>query len=294
MKRSLLVLAVLFVSCVFSFAADIHCGRGSQPYDYPLWDGYHVQLSPDGNRPDQCHAAVLDSDGKAIFETTSPELWVLAVSGRDVNADEKKDVVFESVSANPCCYRYDIVTPGNSPAVIREIVTTPRLEFEDRDGGGHIEITTHEVVYAGIDGLDRDASPTPLVVLRMRGASFYPVSQIYWDDYQRDIDQARAGVPQSAFEKFFGKVQTGEDGKPKEPSEEDLRAMARAKAAVLTIYLDQLYGGRPQLAMKTLMDMWPDRDKDRIRQIVLSLRMRGIMAEINRPTQASNPAPPTP
>lgn len=294
MKRSLLVLAVLLLSSAFSFAADTHCGRGSLPSDYALWDGYHLQMAPDSDHPDQCHAAVLDADGKAIFEITAPEMWMLSVTGSDVNADDKKDVVLESLSASPCCYRYSIVTPGNTPAVIREVITTPRLTFGGRDGSGHIDITTHEVVYAGIDGLDRDVSPTPMVVLRMRGTSFYPVSQVYWEDYERDIEQAKAGIPQSAFDKFFGKPSAADDGKPKEPSEEDLHAMRQAKAAVLAIYLDQIYGGRPQLAMKTMSDMWPDRDKDRIRQIILSLRMHGVMAEINRPTQAANPAPAIP
>jgi len=294
MKRSLLVLFVLLGLSACSFAADVHCVRGSLSSDNALWDGYRLQMAPDSDHPDQCHAAVLDPGGKAIFELSAPEIWMLPVSGSDVNADDKKDLVLESVSASPCCYRYSIITPGDTPAVIREVVTTPRLSFGDRDGTGHIDITAHEVVYLGIDGLDRDASPTPMVVLRMRGSSFYPVSQVFWADYERDIEQAKAGVPQSAFDKFFGKPSAADQDKPKEPSEEDLRAIRQAKAAVLAIYLDQIYGGRPQLAMKTMSDMWPDRDKDRIRQIILSLRMRGVMAEINRPVPGSSPAPPVP
>lgn len=294
MKRSLLVLSVLLGLSACSFAADIHCGRGSLSSDNALWDGYHLQMTPDSDHPDQCHATVLDPDGKVIFELSAREIWMLPVSGSDVNADDKKDLVLESVSASPCCYRYSIITPGDTPAVIREVVTTPRLSFGDRDGTGHIDITAHEVVYLGIDGLDRDVSPTPMVVLRMRGSSFYPVSQVFWADYERDIEQAKSGVPQSAFDKFFGKPSAADQDKPKEPSEEDLRLMKQAKAAVLTIYLDQLYGGRPQLAMKTMSDMWPDRDKDRIRQIILSLRMHGVMAEINRPVPGSSPAPPVP
>lgn len=288
MKRSLLVLAVLVGFSAFSFA-ETHCDRNSNPSDATLWDGYHLQMAPEPEHPEQCHAALLDADGKAVFEANSAEMWMLPVSGQDINADDKRDVVLETRSATPCCFRYYILTPGASPVLVRDVTTTPRLTFADRDGSGHIDISTHELIYAGIDGLDRDASPMPLVVLRMRGSSFYPVSQVYWADYQRDIEQAKMGVPQSAFDKFFGKPNGGDD-KPKEPSPEERRAMDHAKTAVLTIYLDQLYGGRPQEAMKTLMEMWPDRDKDRIRQIILSLRMHGIMGEINRQaTQAANP-----
>lgn len=293
MKRSLLVLAVILGLSAFSFA-ETHCDRGSNPADAALWDGFHVQMAPDSDHPEQCHAALLGADGKAVFEANAPEMWMLPVSGQDINADEKRDVVLETVSKSPCCFRYYILTPGASPVLVRDVTTTPRLTFEERDGSGRIDISTHELIYAGIDGLDRDVSPMPLVVLRMRGSSFYPVSQVYWADYQRDIEQAKMGVPQSAFDKFFGKPNGGDD-KPKEPSPEERRAIDHAKTAVLTIYLDQLYGGRPQEAMKTLMEMWPDRDKDRIRQIILGLRMRGIMGEINRQaTQAANPPAVTP
>ncbi len=297
MKRSLLVLAVLLIVPAFSYAAEVHCARGSTPSEDRLWDGYKVQLAPDADHPDQCDAAVTGADGKSIFDAKAPEMWVLEVSGKDVNADGKRDLVLETRTETPCCYRYFIVTPGNSPALVREVTTTPRLTFGSLGDPEHVDISTHEIVYQGIDGLDRDISPTPLIVLRMRGTSFYPVSQVYWGEYERDIQQAKMGVPQSAFDNFFGKPEDSASGrdKPKELSPDQIRQRDEAKAAVLAMYLDYVYGGRPQQAIKTLQEMWPDRDKDRIRQIVLSLRMRGVMSEINRQsTQASNPAPPTP
>lgn len=294
MKRSLLVLAVLLGFSTFSFAADLHCGRGSDGSDNVLWDGYHLRMAPSEEHPEMCHAALVGADGNAIFETDATEMWMLGISGKDVNADGKPDVVLETVSANPCCYRYFIVTPGASPALVREVTTTPRLTFAALEGSDHVDITTHEVVYLGIDGLDRDVSPAPMVVLRMRGASFYPVSQVYWDQYQHEIEMTKATVPQSAFDKFFGKPSASDDQKPKEPSEEDLRLINRAKAAVLVMYLDYLYGGHPQEGMKVMSEMWPDRDKDRIRQIILQLRMHGVMGEINRPPAQTAAAPAKP
>ena len=60
------------------------------------------------------------------------------------------------------------------------------------------------------------------------------------------------------------------------------------KATVLQIVLDYIYGGRGQDAWKTVTEMWPAMDRQRIRQEILRARMGGVMHDISRP--AAKPA----
>jgi hypothetical protein len=285
--------ALFFVMAVLSASAaalDRGCSQGVGEWTENLWDGYKVEIAaaPSG-APAQCRAALKSADGKVQFEVTGAEALVNTISGTDINGDGKPDVVIETHrTAGQCCYTYSVLTPGETPLLQRQITTTPPLVFEDRDGNGKIEMTTHDFAFVGIEGLGESDSPRPLVVFRLRGATLYNVSPAYWPEYQHEVEVAKAGISRTAQELLLGRTNNsgagvgGASNKPKELSPGEEKQLLDAKAAVLTMALNYLYGGKGEDAWKTIREMWTDRDKDRIRQAILLSRSRGVLSEVNR------------
>jgi len=278
-------------------ALDRGCSDGVGEWTENLWDGYKVEISAaQGGAPAQCQAVLKSADGKVQFEVRGAEALLNPISGRDINADGKPDVVIETHrTAGQCCYTYSILTPGANPVLVRQITTTPPLVFADRDGNGKVEITTHDFAFVGIEGLSESDSPRPLVVFRLRGNTLYNVSQAYWPEYQREVDVAKAGLSRAAQDLLLGRNDTsaagvgGGAGKPKELSPVEEKELLDAKSAVLTMVLNYLYGGRGEEAWKTIREKWTDNDKDRIRQAILISRSRGVLSEVNRsPATAKN------
>ncbi len=270
------------------------CAQGSGEYQRNLWNGYSVEFAPvpASATADQCHAAIKSSDGTVIFEISAPEVLFNEVTGADLNGDEKQDVVIESHRARgQCCFTYDIVTPGATPALIREITASVPLRFEDLENNGRIEITARDDAFDGFDGLPAEFSPKPELIFRLRGSTLNYVSPAFWDVYQQAIDQARNSISQSRLDKFknpsSGGATTGlmSQGGPQNSQAPGLEGheLYEAKATVLEIVLDYLYGGKGEEAWKQLKAMWPYPDNVRIRQEILAARSRGVLSEVNRP-----------
>jgi hypothetical protein len=219
------------------------------------------------------------------------------VSGKDVNADGSPDAVIEGhPKKNACCWSYYIVSLGDPPALLRQLTTSVPLTFEDRLGDGKIEIWGRDNAFDGVENFAHADSPFPLVFFRMRGPNIYNVSNLFWDDYQREINQARDGLPRSVVDDMVkiegddsnkgGGGHGGGSGDPRDPKE---IAIMHAKASILEIALDYLYADHGQDAWKTISEMWPPLDRQRIRQMILSTRMKGLLSEINRPPKAATP-----
>lgn len=281
-----------------SAAAARTCSGGFGEYRQELPGGYVAQLSPatDDAHAGQCRAAITSGDQKTAFEAYGYEVQLNPVSGKDVNADEKPDAVIEAhPQKGQCCWSYYIVSLGEPAALLRQITTSVPLTFEDRLGDGKIEIWGRDNAFDGVENFAHADSPTPLVFFRMRGDTIYNVSNLFWDDYQREINQARDGLPRSVVEDMTktenddpnkpGGGSHGGSGDPHDPKE---IALLRAKAAILEIALDYLYAGHGQDAWKTISEMWPPLDRQRIRQVILATRMKGLLSEINKQQATSH------
>jgi len=281
----ILLTAFLAVFCASSFAiAPNGCAQGSGEYQRTLPDGSKVDFGPvtGGSAPAQCRGAVTAADGTTIFEITAPEVFLNEITGTDVNADGKPDIVIESHRAHgQCCFTYSVVTPGLTPALVKEFTTSVPMNFEERDGT--VQITGHDKAFVGFDGLPDEFSPAPLTIFRLRGSSIYYVGQAYWHDYEIDLNEARNSIPRSRLDKFKNGANSGGgvNGQQKQDALEG-RELYATKGAVLQVVLDYLYGGKGQEAWKTLQEMWPYPDYIRVRQLILQARSHGLMGEVNR------------
>jgi hypothetical protein len=230
--------------------------------------------------------------GETLYSATGDESHIeLSVAGRDLNGDGKNDAVVETLVNGK--HRYAILTPGVTPPLVREIATTVPLTFEDKDGDGKIEIFARERVFINIDGLAEDVSPAPLAIFRISGNRIYPVANTFWPEYESEINRAKSYISKDALAFLQGVSPKGAD--ERKPAED--RAIAETKGYILQVVLSYIYGGKAQQGWAYLTENWQDRDKDRIRSLIISAMNHGLRGEINAiPPQpaAAQATPPTP
>jgi hypothetical protein len=292
-------LLLLFAACLFALpafaAGEPRCTRGGSKFQKDLWDGYSVEIGAPADQASKnlCRAAIVGPGGKVLFEVTDSEAALVPITGQDVNADGKPDVVLETRAAgDKCCYGYYIISLADPPGLLRALSLSVPLTFEDRDGDGKVEISGRENAFDSVEGLSTTESPHPLVIFRLKGTTLYYVSQAFWHEYEADIAQARGQISKGELNDML--MSEAPDAKPAPPGQQDPKdeKYRHIRALVLQIALDYLYGGRGQKAWDTIYEMWPENDRRRIRQFILKGRTQGVLSEINRQPVPPAAAPP--
>jgi hypothetical protein len=281
MSGKLPTILFILLAALPLWAADRTCaaGRGHAEVEVA---GFRLTLAPataEGHQG-ECHAAVLFPSGTAVYEAYGAEAVINGISGKDVDGDGSPDAVLATVTAP--VHHYAVVSLSQAPGLVRELVVSAPLNFEDLDGDGRVEIWARDYAFLDFDGLPAAISPAPRVVFRLKGATLAHVSQAFWSEYEREIAEARGLISQDTLDDFLAVPIQGDDKKPKELGPEEQRKITELKGIVLEIVLAYLYGGRGQEAWKALDDMWPATDKPRMRQMILKARSSGILTEINR------------
>ena len=290
--------ALAIICLLVSAAAASDCFHGSGQFQKSLPDGYRAIVGQAEDKPDQCRAALLDPAGKPAFEVTAPEVSFDPASLQDLNGDGKLEIVFDTVDNGQ--YTVWILTPGATPALIRQISNRRPFTFEDRDGDGKFEIWTRDTAFDGIDGLPTDMSPFPYVVFQLYGARLVNVSNLpaFWNEYKRELDLANGRAGKGTLDELTREKESM-TGKPEQESPADLQKKVLARSVILELAVDYMYAGHGSELWKTLQDYWPYNDRDRIRQEILRRRMGSkLLREVARPssqtttTQSTTTNPP--
>jgi hypothetical protein len=95
----------------------------------------------------------------------------------------------------------------------------------------------------------------------------------------RKIAEERAKLDPQEIEDF--KNSDGQMVAPAVFSVQQLSKLRRTKVKVLEIVWAYLYSGREQEAWRSLAEMWPAADSDRIRAALLKARARGIRSQVD-------------
>jgi len=256
-------------------------GKGSDRAELP--GGYVAQVAPavDDAHASQCHATITSDTAKTVFELFEREAAINPISGKDVNGDGTPDAVIEThPPAGQCCWNYYVFTLGSSPALLRQFSTSVALNFEDKLGDGKVEIWTRDFAFDGVDNFPHSESPAPLIFFRMHGTTVNNVSQLFWPEYEREIDETRSYISKDDIDTLT-KIE-GDNPKPPEEGDPKEAHLLSVRAQILTLVLDYIYADRTPEAFKTISEMWPILDRQRIRQLILQRHGRGILSEINR------------
>ena len=244
-------------------------------YQHPTrFSGFTLRLLSGTKTPtDRCRATITSPKGSV---TTAAKDWALNVdkiSGTDINGDGKTELVIDGFSgATRCCFTYTIVSLGGTARVVRKIESKSALTFEKQPDGS--------VLIRGVDSsLDYFLIPHPMavipqVILRMQGDTLVDVSGQFQEQYDKLIEEARSQLTSADVDKFR---QSRYNAKM---FTDQLPTVRR----VLTIVENYLYSGREDQAWQALDELWPASDKDRVKNLMLERRDRGLLAQVNRPS----------
>jgi len=184
---------------------------------------------------------------------------------------------------------YEIYLLRGAPRLFRTIAGGDFFRAADTDLDGRIEIWTGDANAAnGFEGVplaDFDFPPT--IVMRFEKRRLIDVSSEFRSYYDRQITQLLAQLDSeqlSDFKSSGAKLDTI----PPWQVEKKRRLMA-AKIGVLEIVWAYLYSGREQEAWKTLGEMWPETDIDRIRASIVKARAAGISRQMDGVSQEAAP-----
>lgn len=253
--------------------ADFSCPYAKDYQRPDRLDGFSVRLRAGTKTPtDRCRAVVTAAGGGAITVARDWALKVETISGEDVNSDGTPDLVIAGYSGGEhCCFTYTIVSLQKAPRTIRKISSRSALAFEKQSNG--------TVLIRGAESsLDYFLVPHPMAVvpqifLKMRGDDLIDVSDQFQPQYDKLIDQARSELTAADIEKFRA-------SRYNDKMFTDQLATVRR---VLTIVLNYLYSGREEQGWQALSDLWPVSDQNRVKNLILQRRGRGLWAQLNPP-----------
>jgi hypothetical protein len=184
-------------------------------------------------------------------------------------------------SKEDCCMEYDVYSLHAPPMLLRRITGGSVFGAADTDLDGRIEIWTDDA--AAVEGFEnlrlRDLDFAPPVILRFsREGRLLDASAEFRPDFDEKIEAVRKKLnPQDLadFKTSDGKLAPGSY-----PANR-LSRLKSVKVKVLEIVWSYLYSGREEEAWKSLGEMWPAGDIDRIRAALLDTRAHGIHSQVD-------------
>jgi hypothetical protein len=182
---------------------------------------------------------------------------------------------------------YQLYSLKGVPHLIREITGSDSYSAKDSDLDGQINIWAHDSV--AVDGFDDiplasfDFPPT--VVLRFEKRRLIDVSADFQETFDQQIALMRSRLNPEDLHAF--KSSDGLASQSGLESKINLHRLLMAKVAVLEIVFAYLYSGREEEAWKTLTELWPSVDFERVRAAIIRARTTGLLHQVEEIKQFS-------
>jgi hypothetical protein len=267
---------------------DVVCrdGAGDFQAEYPT--GVRLRVGPARNgelSSRACDAVLSWGDQNLPVASAAADLDIDAF-GVDIGLGMPVVAIQVKKSRSECCMEYRIYSLHDPPVILRSIAGGAYFSAADTDLDGRIEIWTDDA--ASVDGFEnfrlRDLGFAPPVVLRFSRGKLLDASSEFLSYFDQKIADERAKLnPQDLadFKSSDGKLAIT-------VSADRLIRLRSAKISVLEIVWAYLYSGREQDAWRSLAEMWPPADIDRIRGALLNARSHGIISQVDG---VSSPVP---
>lgn len=230
-----------------------------------------------------CEGALLWEKSKALIASGVTEMDVDAF-GIDLGVGSPAATFQVKKSQAECCMTLQIYSLRKPPKLVRTITGGTFFSTADTDLDGQIEIWTNDT--ASLEGFESrefgGSYSAPTVVLRFVQGRLMDVGSEFQGYFDGEIAKVRSNLDPDELREF--KNSSGRLPPTAHFSPQDLRRsenLERTKEKVLQIVWAYLYSGREQEAWKSLADMWPPADFDRIRESIISARDRGIRAQVD-------------
>jgi hypothetical protein len=294
-RRGAASLGLFLLSCVTASAChaqthDVVCRDGVGDFEAEFPTGVKVRVGPAriGDLESRvCAAAISWSDQKLAIADTASQADVDAF-GVDLGVGAPVAAIQIKRSKAECCMEYKIYSLRAPPVLLRSLTGGEFFSAADTDLDGRVEIWTDDA--ASVEGFEnlrlRDLDFAPPIVLRFGRGRLLDVSSEFQPYFDQKIADERAKLnPQD-----LGDFKTS-DGKLASPAALPagwLFRLRNVKMKVLEIVWAYLYSGREKEAWRSLAEMWPAADVDRIRTAIMNARARGIRSQVDGVSNASS------
>lgn len=262
---------------------DVICVDGTGDFETEFQSGakVHVGAARNGGLAARvCEATLSWNKQNLVVATAASQLDVDAF-GVDLGVGVPVVAFQVKKSKTDCCMVYKIYSLREPPVLLRTITGGEFFSAADTDLDGRVEIWTDDA--ASLIGFENfllsDLDFTPPIVLRFARGRLLDASSEFRPYFDGKIAEERAKLnPQDLgdFKSSDGKLASNSAY----PADR-LFHLRSVKIKVLEIVWSYLYSGREQEAWRSLAEMWPAADVDRIRAAILTARARGIRAQVD-------------
>ena len=269
---------------------DVVCRDGQGEFDGEFLTGIRAHVGAERNlelASRACHASLSWGDQSLVVAVGTAELDIDAF-GVDLGMGAPVAAFQVKKSKAGCCMEYRIYSLRAPPTLLRSITGGDFFSAADTDLDGRVEIWSDDAAAAaGIEDIrPGDLDFAPPVVLRFQRGKLLDASAEFQPYFDQKISDERARLtPQDLadFKNSDGKL----DRVPSKPDDR-VKRLQTIKMRVLEIVWSFLYSGRENEAWRSLAELWPPADFNRIREALLKMRSRGILSQVDG---ASTPIP---
>ena len=282
------IAASLLFFCLMSSAClaqmhDVLCTEGEGNFEAEFNTGIRVRVGAarNGSFATRACAATLSWDKQEL--AVAGEASQLDVDGFGVDLGIGVPVVAFQVkkSDSDCCMAYQIYALQKPPRLLRTITGGDFFSAADTDLDGRVEIWTDDA--AAVNGFETlalgELDFAPTIVLRFAHGRWLDASSEFQAYFDSQIAKVKEGLYSHDLQDF--KSSDGRFTSSPAISAEQLHRLRIVKAKVLEIVWSYLYSGREEEAWRSIGEMWPAGDVNRIRTEILNARARGIRAQID-------------
>ena len=262
---------------------DVVCrgGVGFFEAEFPTGVKVHVGASKVGELEERvCEAALSWGDQSLVVSDAAPDLDIDAF-GVDLGVGAPVVALQVKKSKAECCMVYKIYSLRAPPVLLRSISGGQFFSAADTDLDGRVEIWTDDA--ASVEGFEnlrlRDLDFAPPIVLRFVSGRLLDVSSEFQPYFDQKIAEVRAKLNSQDLGDF--KSSDGKLASAAALPASGLPRLRGVKVKVLEIVWSYLYSGREQEAWRSLAEMWPAADLDRVRAALLNARARGIRSQVD-------------
>jgi hypothetical protein len=266
------LLCFLAASTLVFARGEESCRNGAGQFERKFGN-YIVRVGPAQAEQRMCRAVLASADGREIFSASDVAITLSPISGASVTNDGGRSLVLEGFSGGAhCCWTYWIADVSNPARLVKEIRNQTGIAFEHQPDG-RVVMKTGDGAFDYFDDLAHVISPVPVVYLQMDGRVLKDISPQFVQAYDKNIEEMRGLLPAAQVEAFRSGQQ------PDRSSGQKFDDWTDVRSHVLTIVLDYLYSGREQQAWNTLDEMWPAADRERITQLIVETRAKGVLSQ---------------
>jgi hypothetical protein len=272
-----------FASISHAQNRDVLCRDGAGDFEAQFHTGVKVRVGATRLlelSARTCDAALSWGDHNLVIAAAAAGLDIDAF-GVDLGVGVPVAAFQVKKSKAECCMEYKIYSLQDPPVLMRNITGGIFFSAADTDLDGRVEIWTDDA--ASVDGFENlrlsDLDFAPPIVLRFLRDRLLDASSEFQPYFDQKIADERAKLNPQDLADF-----KSSDGKLAVPSTipaERFSHLRSIKVRVLEIAWSYLYSGRDQEAWRSLSEMWPSADLDRIRAALLNARTHGILSQVD-------------